>query len=617
MALLFGVVPSGCDSSSGGSSGGGISNINQSAPRLEERDENGNYRPYYATGEMVRPRYLHEALFSSTGFVIIFGGTDERGVSSLDTVEFYDQSLVERDVPAPESETGVWFDTNFQGDPMVMETGSRMLFTVTELANGEVVIIGGTSDLLRAGARPKGELFDPATREFETIDEEMKEPRFRHTTIRLNTGALLITGGQIESSITLVEELVFANIQQNFAVFPSTASNELYLPTENLFETFTLPNSDREVRLSTPRGRAGHAIQRMAGPDLTLRSGDDVFVIAGGFQTLSPAFAPLFKFRGRVGDLEADGLKSVEFFDPGTNTFSQIGNITLNSPRIDTPFVLNMGHFNDFTIDGVPGLGNAIVVTHGNSDGGCEDTIANIVDEVFLATFTGFGPVQGIQFFTIEDNENMSRIQGVEYSTDLAPVLPTFPPAPFPVGQWIGRCWTNPVAMPRRMTATSGDVVTQTWFFTLAGAHNYPVPGGCIYQHSTVVLDAGSIFDPFYSLPAARIGLSTRDLNITRTLTNPLGVVGCWLVVDGDIPTIDTMLLGTTPVGRWAQKIAPGRAYPKNIAIPGEDGVIETADDRILMTGGGSDGGAFGDEPASPSTEIFLPPRLNDRTPWD
>jgi hypothetical protein len=152
-----------------------------------------------------------------------------------------------------------------------------------------------------------------------------------------------------------------------------------------------------------------------------------------------------------------------------------------------------------------------------------------------------------------------------------------------------------------------------TWVFALAGYHAVCCP--CGHFGSTPVLDAGSVFDPFYSLPAAQLMLSTRDLVSSRTTTNPLGIIGTWLVIDGDIPTTDTVLFGTTPEARWARKIATYRVYSLNLALPGEDGLLNTRDDRILLSGGGSDSFFFppGSEPAAPNCEIFLPPGVNDR----
>jgi len=611
VALSLGIASCG---GSGTDPGVGIQNVSQSAPRLEERNDSGVYDPYFASGEMQRPRYLHEGIFSRTGNIIVFAGSDERGLSALDTVEFFDQSSVDQEGARPESQTGVWFDTDFEGDPISLETGPRLFFTATELADGEVILIGGSSNILMGPARSKAEIFNTSTREFESVEEEMIEARYRHTTVVLNDGTMLITGGQAPTTVTVVTETFFAVTQMQVSVFPSVQTSEIFSPTEGLFTTFTDGDLGREVTLNTPRGRADHASQRIAGPDGILNSGDDVFVVAGGYQTLSSQFAPQTKLPGIVGMGNADGLKSVEIFDPQTRVFTQVGNVALVGARIDSPYIMNLGEFNDFTIDGLVGMGNAMLVTHGNSDDTTPDTIRNITDELFVATFTGFGPAQGLQLFQVEDLANGSHIQGVEYSSDLSPTGALFGPAPLgtATGEWVGRSLTNPVALPRRLTTVEGVDDIGTWVFALAGAH---IAG--MYFHSSLVMDAGCVFDPYYSLQAGALGNPTRDLNAGRSATNPLGILGCWLVLDGDIPTTDFTNFGTTPPNNWARKPANARVYPINLPVPGEDGIIGTPDDRIALTGGGSDGQFQGGEPTSPSTSILVPPGANSRTPSD
>lgn len=614
LVLLISVfTAAGCGGSGGSTPGTGIQNVSQSAPRLEERDGTGKYDPYFTTGELQRPRYLHEGLFSRTGFVIVMGGSDERGLSALETTEFFDQSTFDQNAPRPQSETGVWFDTNFEGDPIAFETGPRLWFTMTELADGEIIAIGGTSNILMGPVRTKAELFNTSTRSFESLEEEMIAPRFRHTAITLNDGSLLVTGGQTLTTVTVIEENFFASTQTQVSVFPSEVTNEVFSPTEGLFQTFTAGQNGREVKLNTPRGRAGHAANRMAGPDGRLNSGDDVFLFAGGYQTLSAQFAPQDKQPGAVGSANADGLRSLEIFDPQTSIFTQVGNVALQAARIDEPYIMNLGEYNDFTLDGVAGMGNALLITHGNSDDVCPNTALNVTDDLFVASFSGFGPAQGLQLFRVEDLANGSHTQGVEYASELSPAGATFPPTPLGGaggGEFVGRSMTNPVAMPRRIESIEGVSDLSTWVFALAGVHTFG-QFGCSYFHQGLVIDAGAVFDPFYSLQAASLGNSTRDLSVGRSTSNPLGLLGCWLILDGDIPTLGLGNFGTTPTNNWARKPSAGRVYPRNIAIPGEDGILRTADDRVLMAGGGSDGQFQGEEPTNPSAVVFVPPFAN------
>ena len=44
---------------------------------LPERDpQTGEYRPYYATADLNRPRYLHEAILARSGLAWVMGGSD-------------------------------------------------------------------------------------------------------------------------------------------------------------------------------------------------------------------------------------------------------------------------------------------------------------------------------------------------------------------------------------------------------------------------------------------------------------------------------------------------------------------------------------------------------------
>ena len=78
---------------------------------------------------------------------------------------------------------------------------------------------------------------------------------------------------------------------------------------------------------------------------------------------------------------------------------------------------------------------------------------------------------------------------------------------------------------------------------------------------------------------------------------------------------MDLNFFGTTQSSRMARMTAGWRVYPSNLAITGVDGVINTPDDRVLLSGGGTDGRFAGAEPAAPSAEMLLPPNVNDLTP--
>jgi len=590
--------------SCGGSSapGVGIQNVTASAPRLSDVNPAGDYTPYYSTGEMQRPRYFHEVALDKKGRPMIFGGTDERGYSGLDTIEIFDQANFEKEVPRPASLTGFWIDTDFEGNPMVFKNGPRLHFTVDQLSDGRILIVGGGPDLLRSKLYDQAEIFDPETRiTVQVEDAKMVNPRFRHTSVLLGDGSFLFIGGQIAALVTIIDDTIpegQPGRERQEVRYVTTPLCEVFSPKEAKFFQLNFPDTTRPSKLNTPRGRANHTTTKLAGPDGRLQTSDDVILVAAGFQSFSGAFAPDNKFAYNVSRQRAVGLQGIEFFDPLTLTFTQVSNVSLDSPKLNDPYLLNLGAFNDLAIDGTLGVGNMAFLTGGNADTACPVTPFN--DLLLVSTYTGFGPAGGIQFFRIVEDLNLSHLEGNEGFNLIPPIFP------------VARCATDAIPLPRALQTAPSAGNLATWFFTSAGVNIFLTPQGlCVYDYASPNMLAGSVFDPYFSLPATDLGQSARDLRTLRTLTNPFGIIGCWLGMDGAIPTIDRSLYATTPPARWARRVGASRVWCAFTPVAGEDGIIHSPDDRVLMTGGGTDYGDpinVGGEPTTPSAELVIMP---------
>ena len=583
LIALLGYV-AGCDT---GEPQSQIRGVKQSAPPLSEFDDRGNYSPYYATAEMNTPRYFHEGQISAGGLAIVFGGSDERALASLDTVEIFDQSNVDTTALEPESISGVWIDSDFEGEPILIPSGPRIFFSVDELADGRMVLIGGSTNLLGGPVTGDVEVFDPITRTFDPIDSELINPRFDHSTAQLSTGEFLIIGGQVETSVNVEDDTQNDNqggfggggngipTQNQQTVFPSTNGIELFSPKDETFVTLETISGQESI-LQTQRGRSMHGMERFAGPDNRLNTPDDMFLLAGGYQTLSAASGQAPTGKGADQD-SGDAVISLEIFDPRTRIFTLIANVRLNQPRLPYAEVVNLGEFNDFTPDGVLGVGNAILITHG----------FGFDDQVIIANFvTGAGPASGIRLFEVESNRTLSHIQGSEY------------------GRLIGRGGVNALPMKRPLSTVQGVEDEATWIVALAGFDEQVAAAAEEFR-------AGCIFDPFYSVRAERFfNLEPTDLANERSADplNFLGIVGSWLTVDGMLSQLadDYGTSSTFPRMR-----ANARIYLPLIPLPGVDGIRDTFDDRVLLSGGGLDG-ADGGEPATPSAEIFIPPGAGD-----
>ena len=81
------------------------------------------------------------------------------------------------------------------------------------------------------------------------------------------------------------------------------------------------------------------------------------------------------------------------------------------------------------------------------------------------------------------------------------------------------------------------------------------------------------------------------------------GIVGTWLNGDAAIP--DDTLDGFGD-GSALAELNFARVYHTLSLIPGADGRQHTADDRVLVTGGGASVIQFGGEPVDVSSEVYV-----------
>jgi hypothetical protein len=261
---------------------------------------------FTSNASMEATRAAHTATLLPNHNVLITGGfSSESTFQSLASAEVYN------------SKTATFSDTGSM-------SFARSSHTATLLANGKVLIAGGTSvynQLLFVMAT--AEIYDPATGTF-TATGSMATPRENHTATLLADGKVLVTGGDNSTSgafgsaelydpatgtfssggsMTTPRDLHTATLLTNGQVliagggisygYPPLNTAELYDPTT---QTFTATGSMLD-------GRAAHTA------------------------TLLPSGKVLMG--GGIGSLGA--LSSAELFDPGAGTFSATGSLT--APR--------------------------------------------------------------------------------------------------------------------------------------------------------------------------------------------------------------------------------------------------------------------------------------------
>jgi hypothetical protein len=207
-----------------------------------------------ATGNMNGIRILHTATLLADGKVLVAGGADdisETSVNALATAELYDPV------------TGSWTATG----PMIE---ARAHHTATLLADGKVLVAGGSGSGSGSDSLATAELYDPATGSW-TATSGMIEARTRHTATLLPDGRVLVAGGDSSSG-------------------PQLASAELYDPGTGSWT----------VTGTMVRDRAGHLATLL--PDSSV-------LVAGGSSSGS--------------GLEA----TAELYDPSTGSWTATANM--------------------------------------------------------------------------------------------------------------------------------------------------------------------------------------------------------------------------------------------------------------------------------------------------
>jgi len=135
---------------------------------------------FAATGSMASPRQMHTATLLEGGDVLIAGGDRTLGsvsgdLGALPSAELYDPVA------------GVFSATGNM-------TVAREMHTATLLANGKVLVAGGTQVGSSGGILGSAELYDPAAGTF-TATGSMATPRDLHSATLLANGEVLMAGG--------------------------------------------------------------------------------------------------------------------------------------------------------------------------------------------------------------------------------------------------------------------------------------------------------------------------------------------------------------------------------------------------------------------------------------
>jgi galactose oxidase-like protein len=247
-------------------------------------------------------RAAHTATLLPNHNVLIAGGfSSESTYASLASAEIYN------------SKTATFSYTGSM-------TAARSNHTATLLANGEVLIAGGSSI---ANSPPfvtaTTEIYDPATGVF-TATGSMTTPREYHTATLLPDGTVLIAGGDDNTGAAL-------------------DSAELYNPATGAFTSVGSMTTARDQPTATLLTSGKVLIAGGSFPPLNSAELYDpatqTFTLTGSMLDAREVHTATLLTDGKVlmaGGAGANGpLASAELFDPGTGTFSATGSLT--APR--------------------------------------------------------------------------------------------------------------------------------------------------------------------------------------------------------------------------------------------------------------------------------------------
>jgi hypothetical protein len=246
------------------------------------------------------PRRSHKTILLDNGQVLAV--TDD--ATGANTAELYN--------PA----TGTWTLT---GTPAVFHEGG----SVTLLANGDVLLAGGTDGSGTAGFTAAAELYNPSTGQWSTTGS-MASARNNQAAVLLPNGEVLVAGGW-DSSLS------------------SIASAELYNPATGTWQPTASMHASRYRPVAELLGdgtvlvAGGAALTNGVGSSLTSA---EIYNPSTGEWT-SIANFPLATFPGGpplgVGASLPNGgvlVAREAFFDPGTGTWTATAPIPFSSTRI-------------------------------------------------------------------------------------------------------------------------------------------------------------------------------------------------------------------------------------------------------------------------------------------
>lgn len=261
------------------------------------------------TGSLSGPRVFHSATLLANGQVLVAGGSDCCG--TLSRSELYDPTQ------------GTWTTVGS------MKIG-RSSPTATLLQDGKLLVAGGSVTLNSGGFTPTSstELYDPATQIW-SLAVPMNAPRADQQAVLLANGKVLIVGGTSDTGVTILSSAeIYDPAEESWTPTGTMNTARLYFTATVLPDGRVLVAGGRDgepaylssaelfdpaTGLWTPTGSMNFARSRHTAILLS----DGRVLVAGGM----------------IGGPNPIWLSSAELYDPSTGTWTLTG--SMNSTRSD------------------------------------------------------------------------------------------------------------------------------------------------------------------------------------------------------------------------------------------------------------------------------------------
>jgi len=267
--------------------------------------------PATSMGDLITPRYIHNATVLDDGRVLVTGGVAG--------------NIVTAEVEAYDSAANTWLRMDQMGGP-------RAFHVAAKLADGRVLVAGGSAESANQFVST-AEVFDPATGSWTQVSS-MSSPRGSLGAVLLGDGRVLVAGGVNSNGISTNVVEIFdpktGNWQQAASLIEAAGDLSTVLMTDGRVLAMGGTMADGQATALAEIYDPTTDVWSLTGPLNDARSAQEAVVLSDGRVLVV----------GGASD-PSGVLSSAEIYDPKTGTWTPTGDMT--GPRAGHSLTLLSG----------------------------------------------------------------------------------------------------------------------------------------------------------------------------------------------------------------------------------------------------------------------------------